>query len=163
MVSGGISPTLPSVVPAKFLPIVTCARASCRNHMTAAAAAAAVVTIRRLRECIILLQSKRTEGGANLPIAAVQRQQNNCGLHSRRAGTLERLEARRMFCDGGDGDENLFLPPVEVGQGIPPAGTITVAPATAATIVWTNRGSSSSDTDRFNSVFGANADLARGV
>ncbi len=29
--------------------------------------------------------------------------------------------------------------------------------------VWTNRGSASSDTDRFNSTFGANASLARGV
>ena len=32
-----------------------------------------------------------------------------------------------------------------------------------ADIVWTNRGSSGNDSDRFNSVFGANADVARGV
>jgi hypothetical protein len=54
--------------------------------------------------------------------------------------------------------------PLQEPVFIPDTGAPNIAgPEAAADIIWNNRGSSVSDTDGFNSTFGANADLARGV
>src|SRR5262245_10341872 len=79
----------------------------------------------------------------------------------------ERLEPRRLLCGvvstvGGE---------LRVDEGAAFVSFVDEDPAPkqsapsvgSATITWTNRGSSTNDSDNFNSVFGANANTARNV
>src|SRR5262245_30543907 len=82
---------------------------------------------------------------------------------------FEALETRRLLCEEG----TEFMAPVEVGSSAammpgdagPRANDPSngASPAVGASIIWTNRGSAGNDSDRFESVFGANANLARAV
>src|SRR5438093_403803 len=84
---------------------------------------------------------------------------------------FETLESRRLLCEVG-GDE--LMAPIEIGGGsalapgqagpqLTQSTSSTASAANPATIDWTNRGSMASDSDGFNSVFGAGADTARAV
>lgn len=71
--------------------------------------------------------------------------------------TIDRLEPRRLFCSLGHDAAAAHVQEAFFD------GAVAQSAVGPADIVWTNRGTSANDSDRFNSVFGAAAEQARGV